>query len=92
MGLIGVYEDIKALKKTQEILYYQATHDMLTGLPNRYALRELFDREKSTADINGTKVALFFIDINRFKDINDIHGHDSEIESLKKPLRFCFLL
>ena len=84
MGLIGVYEDIKALKKTQEILYYQATHDMLTGLPNRYALRELFNREKSNADINGTKVALFFIDINRFKDINDIHGHDFGDRVIKK--------
>ena len=84
IGLVGVYEDIKDLKKTQEILYYQAMHDMLTGLPNRYTLRELFNREKSNADTNGIKIALFFIDINRFKDINDIHGHDFGDRVIKK--------
>ena len=80
----AVYEDIKDIKKVQEALYYQATHDMLTGLPNRYTLRELFHREKSNADTNGIKIALFFIDINRFKDINDIHGHDFGDRVIKK--------
>jgi len=64
---------------------------MLTGLPNRYTLRELFNREKSNADTNGIKIALFFIDINRFKDINDIHGHDFGDRVIKKLLKFYSL-
>ncbi|BAL80136.1 diguanylate cyclase domain-containing protein [Caldisericum exile] len=76
IGIIGVYEDIRDIKKVQEALYYQATHDVLTGLPNRYLLEDRFNIEKARADRLGSKVALFFVDINRFKDINDTYGHD----------------
>ncbi|MGC9100548.1 MAG: diguanylate cyclase domain-containing protein [Caldisericum sp.] len=76
IGIIGVYEDIRDIKKIQQALYYQATHDILTSLPNRYLLEDRFNIEKARADRSGSKVALFFIDINRFKDINDTYGHE----------------
>ena len=83
VGIIGVYEDIRDLKKIQEAFYYQATHDILTGLPNRYLLEDRFNMEKARAERNGSKVALFFIDVNRFKDINDTYGHDVGDKVLK---------
>ncbi|MGB9832946.1 MAG: PAS domain S-box protein, partial [Caldisericum exile] len=76
IGIIGVYEDIRNIKKIRQALYYQATHDILTSLPNRYLLEDRFNIEKARADRSGSKVALFFIDINRFKDINDTYGHE----------------
>jgi len=76
IGIIGVYEDISEIKKIQEVLYYQATHDTMTGLPNRYLLSDRFNLEKAKADRENAKVALFFIDINEFKHINDTYGHD----------------
>ncbi len=80
----AVYEDIKDIKKVQEVLYYQATHDILTGLPNRYALKDIFNIEKAHADREGNKIALFFIDINYFKDVNDTYGHDFGDKVIKK--------
>lgn len=83
VGIVGVYEDIRDLKKIQEAFYYQATHDILTGLPNRYLLEDRFNMEKARADRSYSKVALFFIDVNRFKDINDTYGHDVGDKILK---------
>jgi len=90
IGVIGTYEDIRDIKKMQDAFYYQATHDLLTGLPNRYLLQDRFDVEKGRADRFHSKVVLFFIDINRFKDINDTYGHnigDKVIQYVANTLR-----
>lgn len=75
VGLIGTYFDISELKKASEKISFLATHDVLTDLPNRYLLPDRFHIEKAEADRFGQKFGVFFIDVNRFKDINDIYGH-----------------
>lgn len=56
---------------------YQAHHDKLTGLANRKFFMESFKRLKNKADANGECVGVVFIDIDRFKEINDRYGHDT---------------
>jgi diguanylate cyclase (GGDEF)-like protein len=54
---------------------HRATHDALTGLPNRQLLLDLLDYELRAAVRDGTATAVLFIDIDRFKGINDSFGH-----------------
>ena len=82
-GAIAATIDITAMKDAQEQLALQATHDPLTGLPNR---RLLFDRLSAglarSARQSG-QVAVLFIDIDGFKVVNDRYGHDVGDELLK---------
>lgn len=84
VGIIGTYFDISQLKKASEKISFLATHDSLTGLPNRHLLSDRFLIEKSQADRFGHKVAAFFIDVSRFKDINDVYGHEAGDVVLKE--------
>ncbi len=58
-------------------LHKAAYHDALTGLPNRAMFSEQFERTLNRAQRNGTGMALMFIDLDRFKDINDAQGHET---------------
>jgi diguanylate cyclase (GGDEF)-like protein/PAS domain S-box-containing protein len=80
----GVVQDITARKHAEEQIKHLADYDSLTGLPNRRKFREQFDRALDSAADNGTLVALLFIDIDRFKHINDTLGHSDGDELLKK--------
>ena len=60
--------------RTKE-LRHQAAHDALTDLPNRALILEETDRALARAQTSGTSVALLFIDLDGFKDVNDAHGH-----------------
>ena len=72
-----VHHGIEAqnLVKRQE-LYQLANFDMLTGLANRFHFEDFGQRILSTAERNNNHVAVFFIDLNGFKEINDNLGHD----------------
>jgi diguanylate cyclase (GGDEF)-like protein len=59
----------------EETLYRQAHFDPLTGLPNRQLLKERLKRYVSNARIDGHSGALLFLDLDRFKEINDVFGH-----------------
>lgn len=61
---------------TQENLAYTATHDALTDLPNRSLFREQLQQNISWARREKISMALLFIDLDRFKEINDAFGHD----------------
>lgn len=71
---ISIRTDITAQKNIKKYTHF-AFHDDLTGLPNRRSLLNTLERQIEIAERNQTKFALFFIDINRFKNINDGLGH-----------------
>lgn len=62
-------------KRHTEELITQSRHDSLTGLHNRLAISELISGEMARAQRNGTHSALLYLDLDRFKDINDGFGH-----------------
>ena len=77
----------RQLQENGEELKHQATHDYLTGLPNRALFMDRLEQSLKDAKRNNTKVALFFLDLNRFKEINDTYGHDCGDEVLKEVCR-----
>ncbi len=86
-----VARDISKRKKTEKQLIeneaklaYRARHDILTGLPNRYMFSEIITMEILRAKRDNSKIAVFFMDLDGFKDINDYYGHDIGDEVLKK--------
>ena len=73
---VVVYSDITEQKRSQEEINQLAFYDHLTGLPNRRQIMERLDRELYLAYRYDSGGALFFLDIDNFKDINDTLGHD----------------
>ncbi len=86
----GYIHDITDRKNTENelleqksILNYQAHHDDLTGLPNRVLFHDRLTQSIEKAKRNNSKIALLFIDLDNFKEINDSLGHDIGDEILK---------
>ena len=75
--LSGVMQDISELKESQKQLVHVAHHDALTNLPNRVLFRQKLDIAMQRAQRKKLKVALLFIDLNRFKQVNDSLGHQA---------------
>jgi diguanylate cyclase (GGDEF)-like protein/PAS domain S-box-containing protein len=74
---IGTMRDITERKQNEERIVHLATHDALTDLPNRHLMLDRVRQAISHAERHeGTKVALLFIDLDGFKQVNDNHGHD----------------
>ena len=72
---IGSFTDMSERKAAQERISHLALHDALTGLPNRYNLQGRLDQALATARRDSSHLALLFIDMDRFKHINDSLGH-----------------
>ena len=68
-------------------LQHQAFHDPLTGLPNRALLDDRLEQAIAQAQRTSRRVAVLFLDLDRFKSINDLHGHDSGDRVLKEVAR-----
>ncbi|VAW63041.1 diguanylate cyclase/phosphodiesterase (GGDEF & EAL domains) with PAS/PAC sensor(s) [hydrothermal vent metagenome] len=75
LNYIASFADISERKADQERIHYLAHHDALTGLINRFSLEERLSQAIHTAERNKTQLALIFIDMDRFKLINDTLGH-----------------
>ncbi len=87
---VGVFSDISQIKHSQAQLDHLAHHDPLTGLPNRLLLRERLDQAIRHAHRTGTQVAVLFLDLDRFKHINDSLGHpagDRLLQEVGRKLR-----
>jgi diguanylate cyclase (GGDEF)-like protein/PAS domain S-box-containing protein len=92
VGFRGVGRDITESKLAQSRISHMATHDDLTELPNRVAFSELLNFAIQSAQRQRRRLAVMFIDLDRFKLINDTLGHDAGDELLKamsKQLKEC---
>ncbi|CAI8166951.1 MAG: putative signaling protein [Pseudidiomarina mangrovi] len=72
---IGVARDVTKLEQVESKLHYMAHHDPLTGLANRALFNDRLDTALRSARRHQNNLALLFIDLNDFKDINDVYGH-----------------
>jgi len=83
-GFKGVIRDITERKRIEQELNYIATHDALTGLPNRLMFNQLLNQAIQSAKRHKKQLAIFFIDLDRFKIINDTLGHDAGDQLLQE--------
>ena len=78
-----LYQSHDELNKQKNLLAYKAHHDELTGLPNRALFNDRLEFALIKASRKQSVVAVFFLDLDRFKDINDTYGHNAGDEVLK---------
>ncbi|MBI5918227.1 MAG: PAS domain S-box protein [Nitrosomonadales bacterium] len=72
---VGLFSDITEKKKSEEVIWQQANYDPLTQLPNRRMFHDRLEQEIKKARRTGAPLALFFIDLDHFKEVNDTLGH-----------------
>ncbi|MGZ6270210.1 MAG: diguanylate cyclase domain-containing protein [Candidatus Limnocylindrales bacterium] len=76
VGLLGITREINELKRTELNLQHMATHDPLTGLPNRYLMTDRLNHTLAQSIRTGATFAVLFLDVDDFKAINDARGHE----------------
>jgi diguanylate cyclase (GGDEF)-like protein len=81
------HSEIDRLRGVVDRLRYAATHDALTGLPNREVLLDRLQRELARQTHDGARVAILFVDLDNFKRVNDSLGHGSGDEVLREMAR-----
>lgn len=88
-GAVITFHDISEMKAMAEKMAYQAQHDYLTGLPNRVLFNDRLTQAISYAERHGTGLALLYLDLDNFKNINDSLGHaigDQLLQSVAERL------
>lgn len=89
---VWVFSDISAIKESQQKLDHLAHHDPLTGLPNRLLLDVRMTQSLSRARRNKSKIAVMFLDLDHFKNVNDTLGHpvgDLLLQEVSRRLSDC---
>jgi diguanylate cyclase (GGDEF)-like protein len=81
---ISIVEDISERKRAEERVQYLATHDEMTGLPNRAMFGQILEHAIDSARRRHRKVAVLFVDLDRFKIVNDSLGHGAGDQLLKE--------
>ena len=87
MSILSFVQDVSSRIQAEERLQYLATRDALTGLPNRLLLQERLTQAIAQAKRSGRRVGVLFIDLDRFKNVNDTLGHRIGDELLKQVTR-----
>jgi diguanylate cyclase (GGDEF)-like protein len=91
-GAVMVFHDVSAARALSEKMAYLAQHDSLTELPNRLLLNDRLGQAMAAADRHDDKLALLYLDLDRFKHINDSLGHaigDRLLQSVALRLTAC---
>ena len=86
-GLVGVITDITERKQTEALVWVQANYDTLTGLPNRRLLYDRLGELMKKAHRDHDSVAVLYIDLDRFKEVNDTLGHEAGDQLLMEAAR-----
>jgi diguanylate cyclase (GGDEF)-like protein/PAS domain S-box-containing protein len=89
---IAIFSDITERKEAEKRIQFMAHYDALTGLPNRALLYDRLSQNLSHAQRNNKRVAVLFLDLDRFKTINDSLGHtvgDLLLQSVAERLKEC---
>ncbi len=89
---VYIYSDMTERKEAQERIEFLAHHDPLTGLPNRLLLRDRLEHAQAQASRTQSRVALMYLDLDRFKTINDSLGHpvgDALLKAVVDRLKSC---
>jgi diguanylate cyclase (GGDEF)-like protein len=92
IGAVMVFRDVSAARAITEKLAYAAHHDSLTGLSNRLLFESRLTRALPVARRHNSELAVLFLDLDRFKPINDTWGHavgDRLLESVARLLQRC---
>jgi diguanylate cyclase (GGDEF)-like protein/PAS domain S-box-containing protein len=92
IGTYGVARDISERKKAEATITFQAYHDLLTGLPNRALFKDRLAQAIANARRHGLLLAVMFLDLDRFKSVNDTLGHlvgDELLQLVSQRLRHC---
>jgi diguanylate cyclase (GGDEF)-like protein/PAS domain S-box-containing protein len=92
VNYIEIFSDITERKEREERVRHLAHHDALTDLPNRVLLNDRIAQAVSLAERNGTRVAVMFLDLDRFKTVNDSLGHgvgDKLLQEVSRRLKLC---
>jgi len=84
---VAACTDITKRKRDEEHIRFQANYDMLTHLPNRYLIIDRLEQAILKAKRDGTRVCVLFLDLDRFKNVNDLYGHAAGDEVLKLVAR-----
>lgn len=89
---IFAMRDVSAEERAKAKIMHLAHHDPLTGLPNRLRFRECLEDELERAWDDGTEVAVMCFDLDRFKEVNDVHGHatgDALLVAVAERMQDC---
>ncbi len=86
---VGVFSDITLIKESQEKLDHMAHHDPLTALPNRLLFHDRLQHALQRAGRDQEQLAILFIDLDRFKNVNDTLGHHVGDELLQRWRASC---
>jgi len=84
LGVIATARDVTTRRAGEELLQHQALHDTLTGLPNRALLHDRLAHALAFAGRERAPLALFLMDLDRFKEVNDTLGHDAGDDLLRE--------
>lgn len=90
--LLANFSDITERKQAEEVVRHMAHHDALTGLPNRIMLSDRLEQSFVMSKRNKTHLAIMLLDLDKFKPINDTHGHavgDLMLQEAAKRMQHC---